>query len=297
MAREVGQLTSMTQDVVDNFAMNVWKVFPWTNRNRAWLGCVIQAYLMCNVLGFFLACVLNSVEGHKWINSSVAHHHVSARGGTALDECWWFVFTTMHGTAFGEFIPRGFVGHIIACICCSLGYWFVIFLCCIVMFSQLPGEKTPTFWSTLTRMVSAVWPSYLVFCTIVVAVGAQCGPYISQAHYGYNDAPMGIYFMWQVAHRMPYGDLWPNTPTGYAVTVPAAILGLLYMPYTMALVAVRCPSMAQHEALLSELRQHPEDAFGRGYVMPEMPVAQPKKKPRALGGTDTELQALSGTSA
>jgi len=291
MAREVGQLTSMTQDIVDNFAMNVWKVFPWTNRNRAWLGCVIQAYLMCNVLGFFLACVLNSVEGHKWVNSSVAHHHVAARGGTALDECWWFVFTTMHGTAFGEFIPRGTAGHWIALACCSMSYWFVIFFCCIVMLSQLPGEKTPTFYSTLCRVISACWPSYIVFAAIVVATGAQVGDDISKAHYGYNDASMGMYFMWAVAHRMPYGDLWPTTPTGYLAVVPIAMLSMLYMPYAMALVAVRCPSMEQHEALLGELRKHPEDAFGRGYVMPEMPT--PPRK--SLGGTETELQALSGS--
>merc|ERR1719215_270408 len=125
-------------------------------------------------------------------------------------------------------------------------------------------------------MISAVWPSYLVFCTLVIVVGAQCGPLISHAHYGYNDAPMGVYWMWQTAHRMPYGDLWPATSMGYVVTVPAAILGLLYMPYTMALVAVRCPSMAQHEALLGELRKHPEDALGRGYVIPDLPSPQRK---------------------
>jgi len=177
--------------------------------------------------------------------------------------------------------------------CISMGYWFIIFMCCIVMLSQLPGEKTPSLFSTLSRMISAVWPSYLVFITIIFLVGAQCGPYVNFDHDGENLWPTGVYFMWQTAHRMPFGDLYPNTVIGRSCTFPMAILGLLYMPYAMALVAVRCPSMAQHEALLGELRKHPEDSLGRGYIVPEE-VMSPVPT-RELRGGQTELATLTGT--
>jgi len=172
MTREVEQLTSMTQDVLDNLSLNLWKVFPWSKRNRAWMGCVLQAYAACNFAGFLLACVLNSLEGQAWL-ASAHNHYTGHRGGlatgkSALDECFWYVFTTMHGIAFGEFIPQSTAGHWIAMLCCSIGYWFIIFLCCIVMLAQLPGEKVPTFYSTLCRMISAVWPSYLVFIALIV---------------------------------------------------------------------------------------------------------------------------------
>jgi len=288
MARELENITNITQDVLDNFAMNVWKVCPWRARNREWLCVLFQAYFACIFASFLMACVLNSLEGQKW-RDDFHGDGVHAVGSSALDECFWFVFTTMHGIAFGEFMPRGAPGRIIAMGCCSMGYWFVIFMCCIVMFSQLPGEKTPSLYSTLSRMISAVWPSYIVFIAIICIVGAQCGPYVSNDRDGRNEWPTGIYWMWTTAHRMPYGDLWPETTIGRCVTVPTAILGLLYMPYTMALVAVRCPSMAQHEALLGELKKHPEDSFGRGYEVPDAAMSP------ARGG-HTEMATLaSGT--
>lgn len=282
----------MIQDFGDNMAFNLWKVCPWTIRNRAWICVIVQAYLACNFAGFLLACVLNAFEGNeKWIHNEVkSGSWVRATGDTAIDECFWFVFTSMHGIAFGEFMPRGCPGRIIALTCNAVGYWFVIFMCSIVMLSQLPGEKTPTVYGALSRMINAVWPSYLVFVALILMIGSQCGPYVSSDYgYGRNDHWTGIYWMWQTAHRMPYGDLWPNTVFGRTVTVPAAIMGLLYMPYTLALVAVRCPGMAQHEALLGELQKHPEDSFGRGYVMPELP------SPQRSG--QTELSSLSSNSA
>jgi hypothetical protein len=179
------------------------------------------------------------------------------------------VFSTIHGIAFGEFQPRFTEGRIIAMVCVSLGYWFPIVLMAIVLLSQLPGEKCPTLFGTMLRLIEAVWPSYVLFMLIIIIVGSQMGPYVSKDHYGRNEWPSGIYWMWTVAHRMPFGDVWPNTSVGRTVTVPAAMMGLLYMPYTMALLAVRTPSIEQHMALLGELRAHPEDSLGRGYIVPE----------------------------
>merc|ERR1711879_842670 len=45
-------------------------------------------------------------------------------------------------------------------------------------------------------------------------------------------------------------------------------MGLLYMPYALALVAVRCPTEEQHAALLGHLSQNPDDALGNGYIVP-----------------------------
>jgi hypothetical protein len=269
MARELDFVTSVTKDTLENVAINIWKVCPFRSGNRAWLVVLFQAYILGVVASFLLACVLNSLEGKEWIVHGRINGGPRATGQTALDECFWFVFTTIHGIAFGEFQPRFVCGRIIAMVCVSLGYWFPIFLMAIVMFSQLPGEKNPTLPSTLWRMISAVWPSYAVFLFLVCLVGSQTGPYLSHDQYGRNEWPSGIYWMWTVAHRMPYGDVWPNTGFGRTVTVPAAMLGLLYMPYALALVAVRCPTLEQHESLLGELRKHPEDSLGRGYIVPE----------------------------
>lgn len=288
-------LSDCIQEAVGGMFHSMWKVCPWRARNRGWLSVLLQGYFGCVFGGFLMACVLNSVEGNRWVTGGVRHvgfnHNPKANGATALDECFWFIFTTMHGIAFGEFMPRGAPGRIIAMITCSIGYWFIIFMCCIAMFSQLPGEKMPTLGRTLSRMISAAWPSYVVFCFIIAIVGANCGPYVNHDNYGKNEWPTGIYWLWQTAHRMPFGDLYPDTVIGRSVTVPMSILGLLYMPYCMALVAVRCPSMAQHEALLGELRKHPEDSLGRGYIVPEE-IMQP-----ISGGHQTELQTLTGSSA
>lgn len=269
MPRELDQLTSATQDMIDSIAFSVWKVCPWRARNREWLAILLQGYFACLFGGFLLACVLNSVEGERWLKGGGPHQRVGSKGGTALDECFWYIICTMHGIGYGDFMPRGSAGRIIGMCTISLGYWFVIFLCSIVMLSQLPGERSPGLMKTASHMISAVWPSYVVFVFVILVVGAQCGPYISEDRgYGRNDLWTGMYWIWQVAHRMPFGDLWPNTSFARTVTIPTAILGLLYMPYCMALVAVRCPSMAQHEMLLGELRKHPEDSMGRGYVVP-----------------------------
>lgn len=264
-----GSLSTWCQDFVDNFAENIWKIAPFREGNRAWFFVLIKAYVTCIMSCVLLACVLNSVEGERWVASDLRGEGLRANGETALDECFWFVFTTVHGIGFGEFNARGVASRLIAMACISLGYWFAIFLMCIVLLSNLPGEPVPTLCGVTCRMVSAVWPSYLVFIFLTVTSGSMVGPYVSNDPWGHNEWPTGIYYMWTTIHRMPYGDIWPETPFGRTMTVPAAIIGLLYMPYAMALVAVRCPSIEQHELLLGNLRKHPEQAFGRGYQAPK----------------------------
>merc|ERR1712217_30982 len=249
--------------------MDVWKAFPFRSGNRMWLAVLLQAYSLVIIGCFLLACILNSVEGEKWLHSGVRGNGLTAKGSTALDECFWFVFTTVHGIGFGEFMPRGTAGRIISMMCCALGYWLLIFVVSIVVMSQLPGERIPMLTDVCSRMVSAVWPSYTVFLFIVFCVGSSAGPYVSKDYEGRNEWPTGVYWLWQVAHRMPYGDLFPNTVWGRTITIPMAMLGNLYIPYAIALIAVRRPSLAQHEELLQNLKERPHDALGPGYIVPQ----------------------------
>jgi len=259
----------MDQAFSEVLATNVWKLFPFRSGNRVWVIILLKAYFCCVLLGFCLACILNAVEGKKWLRSTIrGDWGVMARGDTALDECFWFVFTTMHGIGFGEFMARGVAGRLIAMFCCAIGYWFTVFMMSIIMLSQLPGEKAPTLYSVTARMVSALWPSYSVFLALVLAVGAVVGPYVSKDHEGLNEWPTGMYWTWTVVHRTPYGDIFPDTVFGRTITVPMACMGVLYMPYALACIAVRCPNLEQHREIVGHLRGNPEDALGRGYVQP-----------------------------
>merc|ERR1719359_2493039 len=136
--------------------------------------------------------------------------------------------------------------------------------------SQLPGEKAPTVCSVLTRMFGALWPSYSVLLSITVAVGSVVGPFLSEHHApgAKNEWPTGMYWAWTVVHRTPYGDIYPDTVFGRTVTIPIACMGVLYLPYALACIAVRCPNLEQHREIVGNLRDHPEDSLGRGYVEP-----------------------------
>jgi len=101
--------------------------------------------------------------------------------------------------------------------------------------------------------------------------------------------------MWNVVHRNPYGDIWPSTPEARLITFPATIMGLLYMPYALALVAVRCPTEEQHAALLGHLNQNPDDALGKGYIVPkggEYIVPKVPSKVQPSKASTLELQQL-----
>lgn len=262
-------LSSWCSDFLEDFAHNIWKVAPFRSGNRMWLVVIIKAYVACLMSCVVLACIINSIDGKSWLTTDVNGKPWSrARGKGALDECIWFVVTTVHGIGFGEFMAHGRGARWIAMACVSLGYWFLIFLLAIVMLSNLPGERIPSLYSVTYRIVNAVWPSYLIFMLFVIIVGSTMGPYVSLDQFDKNGMDTGIYFSWTVAHRMPYGDLYPCTPYGRVMTCIIAVAGLLYMPYALALVAVRAPTLEQHETLLGMLRKNPEGALGRGYIVP-----------------------------
>jgi len=280
-------------DFSEILATNVYKLFPFRSGNRVWFFILLKAYLCIIFLGFCLACMLNAIEGKKWIGTT-SHFGwgVVAHGDTALDECFWYVFTTMHGINFGEFMARGVAGRLIAMFCCAIGYWFTIFMMSIVMISQLPGEKAPSLLGLTSRMVQALWPSYSVFLAVVLAVGSVVGPYISKDYEGGNKWPTGMYWAWTVVHRTPYGDIFPDTTFGYTVTVPIACMGVLYMPYALACIAVRCPTAAQHKELIGRLRSNPEQALGSGYVEPPEADGSPSGTLRDLVMRDGYVQEL-----
>jgi hypothetical protein len=210
--------------------------------------------------------MLNAVEGDRWLHGNKGNEHI--RGDSALDEIAWFVFTTIHCIPFGEFRAAGVAGRLITMFCASLGYLFAIYLMCIIMLSQLPGEKAPTLCSSVYRMMSALWPSYCVFLSVVLAIGSMVGHYLSRDHEGLNEWPSGMYWAWETAHRIPFGDIYPDTAVGRTVTIPLAFMGVLYWPYALGCVAVRCPSLAQHRDMMAKLQSEPEDAMGRGYFQP-----------------------------
>jgi len=261
-------LSSWFADFGEIMADNIWKIAPFRIGNREWFIVLLKGYFAALGGCLVLACVLNSVEGDKWLRGT-SGIRMTAKGNSALDECIWFVFTTVHGIGFGDTNARGFIGRLVAMTCVSLGYWLTIFLMCIIMLANLPGEKVPSLAGVMNRMVYAVWPSYLIFLFLLIVGGSMMGPYLSDDSFGQNEWPTGVYWMWTVMHRMPYGDICPlKGPYGYAMAVTASFLGLLYMPYTLALVAVRCPTMRQHQSLLGNLRIEPQNALGRGYFVP-----------------------------
>lgn len=252
-------------------ATSMWKLFPFKSENRAWITILVKAYACCIVTIFCLACVLNAAEGDVWLKRSVRTGGQKAVGDGALDECFWFVATTMHGIGFGEFVPFCLTGRLIAMFCCMLGYLFTIFMMCSVLLSQLPGEKDPTLFGVASRMAKALWPSYSVFCALTMSIGSMCGPYLSKDHHGgwtRNMWPTGMYWAWTTVHRSPYGDIFPDTVFGRTMTVPLEMMAVLYVPYALACVAVRCPTLEQHREIVGRMKGNAEKALGSGYSQP-----------------------------
>jgi hypothetical protein len=176
----------------------------------------------------------------------------------------------MHGVGMNDFMPHDVGGRLIGMFVASFAYWFPIYMMAIVLLHQLPGEKSLGAFGVAGRLFCAVWPSYLFFVGASCYVGSMMGPYVSNDPAGWNEWPTGVYWLWTVVHRQPFGDIYPNTPMGRSITVPFAMISVAYIPYALALVAVRKPSTSQHESLLEYLQQRPEDALGRGYVMPNL---------------------------
>merc|ERR1719198_2295200 len=79
---------------------------------------------------------------------------------------------------------------------------------------------------------------------------------------------LGVQWLWTVVHQAPLGDVWPDTPFGRCVTIPAGIISYLYPPYVLALIAIRRPTPTEHAELLAHMNAYPEEAMGPGYIVP-----------------------------
>lgn len=239
-----------------------------------WALVLLQGYLACIVVVLIGGFVINFIEGDTWEDMKVrwGHKQIAAKsramGDTALDECIWFVFSTLHGMTFGEFMPVSATGHVIIMFVSSLGFWFGILMTSVILLSQLPGQKSKHLPHVVADVANACWPSYLIYCVLALAVGSQLGPYVSPDPAGFNDKYTGMYFMWCVAHRTVFGDIWPKMAEARYACFPFILLSYVYPCYAMALVAVRRPSTAQHQQLLAYMSQHPEECMGPGYMAP-----------------------------
>mmetsp|Transcript_4832 Transcript_4832/g.6856 ORF Transcript_4832/g.6856 Transcript_4832/m.6856 type:complete len:273 (+) Transcript_4832:99-917(+) len=255
------------------------KLLPFRSGNRIWAVRLCQGYSVAMLIAIIMAALINAHEGELWMTKDKGQKQ-KAYGKTAFDECLWFTFTTLHGIQFGEFIPQSVAGDVLTSVVMAVSYWCVIFMAAIVMLSQLPGVKPQGLFSMISGMASIVWPSYAILVGIIFFAGYIVGPYAAN---GLSQDPrcgekwncenkfnlIGIQWLWSVIHRAPLGDIWPDKPFGRAITVPAAFISYLYPPYVLALIAIRRPTLAEHEQLLASINSYPEEAMGPGYVIPE----------------------------
>eukprot|EP00930_Biecheleria_cincta_P101215 TRINITY_DN92838_c0_g1_i1.p1 TRINITY_DN92838_c0_g1~~TRINITY_DN92838_c0_g1_i1.p1 ORF type:complete len:290 (-),score=35.68 TRINITY_DN92838_c0_g1_i1:169-999(-) len=266
------------------------KLFPFRSGNRMWALVLLQGYLGCMVVVLVGGFVINFIEGDTWDDIHRRWGWSAAKqkayGDTALDECIWFVIMTLHGMTFGEFMPISTTGHVITMVVTALGFWFTILMASVVLLSQLPGQKTKHLPHVLADMVNACWPSYLIYCILALTIGSQIGPYLSKDPSGFNDKYTGMYYMWCVAHRTVFGDIWPQKAEARYATIPFVFLSYIYPCYAMALIAVRRPSTAQHQQLLAYMNQHPEECMGPGYIVP----AEAASSSSSSRGSARELQ-------
>jgi hypothetical protein len=87
----------------------------------------------------------------------------------------------------------------------------------------------------------------------------------------------GPYFAWCVALRAPFGEILPTSAACRVLTAGLALLGVLYPPYLLALVALRRPTEEQYVALREALRAEPLDLslLGPGLLAPDLQAVAP----------------------
>jgi len=61
--------------------------------------------------------------------------------------------------------------------------------------------------------------------------------------YKYNNYGTCLYYVWSVFHKVPYGDIITFSAGGKIITSIICLLGNLYQPYLLALVALRRPTL------------------------------------------------------
>jgi hypothetical protein len=269
------------------------KLFPFSSKNTVWAVRLGQGYFLCVSVAVVMAALLNYSEGEQWMaaqdkGQKVGTNTINAHYASALDECLWFTMTAVHGISFGEFGTKSIAGDWIMSVVVAVSYWCSIFMAAIVMMSQLPGMKPRSLFTMLKHMASVVWPSYLIVVLLTFAFGYIVGPYAAD---GLSPDPacggacekrfnlLGVQWLWSVVHRAPYGGVWPDTPFGRCVTIPAGIVSYLYPAYVLALIAIRRPTTTEHAELLAHMNASPEEAMGPGYIVPA--IMSPDEKYQA----------------
>ena len=173
----------------------------------------------------------------------------------------------------GDLIPYSSGGKVIVMVIAFAGYWIHLLTMCVVLLSQLAGEPDPTMLTMLTKIAKKVWPSLAVVVALLLVLGPVFPEVLSnearESDLGVGD---GIYYAWCVAFRMPFGDIYAgsNDMVAKVMTAVLGLVGLMYQPYVLALVALRHPSVEEYQAFILALHAEPLDptVLGRGYVQP-----------------------------
>ena len=142
-------------------------------------------------------------------------------------------------------------------------------------------------FSVPKRILVLAWPSFAAVFMLILVVGAAMGAIVvtdrtecddvsegddvspSNCKYDYFG---GVYFTWCVVFRSTYGEIIPVNALSRILTAMLALIGLLYIPYVLALVAFRRPTPQQHSDLMERLSMSPMDhtLLGDGYMVPNI---------------------------
>jgi hypothetical protein len=245
------------------------RLFPFQARNMVWMKVLFKMYACCMILNLILAGILYGIGGTQ--GPSRAENEDP---NMHFDECMWFVFTTFHSVAFGECLLKSDAARVIGCLISFYGYFFQVLSFAVILLSQLGGARQPTFLSVPVRMCAILWPSFLLFVAIIVALGLGSTPFINPGM-GMQASPKdGVYFGWCVAFGNTYGDYYPVNNEGRAISGVLDLISWIYKCYALALLALRRPTREEHETLLGYAVSGKDEVeglaavFGPGYIAP-----------------------------
>eukprot|EP00959_Pyramimonas_sp_CCMP1952_P241155 5040114-Pyramimonas_sp.AAC.1 len=239
---------------------NLCGMFPFHSGNRGWLKEVLKSYVGHLLFTLLFALMFYFVESKD--------DATEKEGADEFREALWLCFCVAHKMSFGEFIPRLKGGRSILCLLAFEAYWYVICTMCIVLLSQLAGErKAPTIFSVFNRIVWLAWPSFLAYYCVVVLLGIVTNGETSPGEDEAHTVDDSIYFMWLVAHGISFGDIYMVTTAGRFATGMMVVLGWLHVLYCLALLGLRRYSHEEHYQLLNTLRENPLNTslLGAGY--------------------------------
>jgi hypothetical protein len=265
------------------FPICVDRLFPFQTRNMLWIKVLLKTYTCFMILNIILAGILYSIGGSQAPRPEDPNMR--------FDECVCFVFTTFHSVAFGDFILNSDGARVIGGFISFYGYFFQMHSFAVILLSQLGGTCKLTILSVSVRMIVILWPSFLLFAAVVIAVGFATTPFLSNRPEGATTLKDGAYFGWCVAFGNTYGEYYPVSNEGRAITGVLDLISWAYKCYAVALLALRKPTLEEHESLLSTVASGNEGVdglaavFGPGYIAPSA-VA-----PRVPHATDTEEPA------